>query len=184
MGRSVAATGLTLLEMLVALALVSVLLTLAVPSFSDLAAATAARVDAGRLLASLHFARSHAVLQATSVTLCPRQEVDVSMVSADSRCGASFDSGWMVTPASASGALPRALRVEAGPAYAIRQRDGVRPVQHPLVFRADGTTGRGATYRFCLPQGRPGTGWRVVVSATGRPRLDRDAEPCMAGGPA
>lgn len=175
------ANGITIVELLLVTALMAISLGLVVPGFLALSHTTTARFEAQRLLSSLELARSRAVLGAARVTLCAADEAG----RAAGRCGGRFDDGWLLTVRrrnlrSATDADITLLRKELAPArgYTIRQQDGVRAAVMPLTFRADGTTGRGATFRICLPVGASVAGWRVVVSATGRPRLQRDIVPC------
>jgi type IV fimbrial biogenesis protein FimT len=177
------AHGITIVELLLAIALIAISLGLVVPGFLTLSHTTTARFEAERLLSSLELARSHAVFRAARVTLCAADEAG----RAAGRCGGHFDDGWLLTVRqrdlrSATDADITLLRKELAPArgYTIRQQDGVRAAVAPLTFRADGTTGLGATFRICLPVGVSAAGWRVVVSATGRPRLQRDLVPCPA----
>ena len=164
--------GVTLPELLLVLALVVVMALLAGPGFSTLAASVATRTDAARLLASLHLARADAVRGGHVTRLCARPAGAV----ATPRCGDDFDRGWVVLRelSDAGNAL---LREEAPlrTGMRVRQRDGLRVVSQPLRFRPDGTTRRGATFRFCESSF---PGWQLVVSATGRPRLRRDATAC------
>ena len=143
-----------------------------------------------RLLASLHLARSYAVLNRLPVDVCGLAALNTNS------CGGAFNAGWVVlvsaggpeaspptaVPAGAGADSPerRVLRAESGAStdVAIRRRDGVRAASLPLTYRADGTTGRGETFRFCVPPKTGLMGWRVVVSATGRPRLARDHQAC------
>ena len=189
MSSRVSSKGVTLIELILVVALIAIGCLAAYPSLRGLSLSTAARSDAMRLLASLHLARSHAVLNRLPVDVC-----GLAALTTDS-CGGPFNAGWVVlVPAgeavASAPAVPagdgsdssarRVLRVESGAStdVAIRRRDGVRAASLPLTYRADGTTGRGETFRFCVPLKTGLMGWRVVVSATGRPRLARDHRAC------
>lgn len=177
------ARGITIVELLLVTALMAISLGLVVPGVVALSHTTTARFEAERLLSSLELARSHAVFRAARVTLCAADEAG----RAGGRCGGRFDDGWLLKVRqrdlrSAIDADVTLLRKELAltRGYTIRQQDGLRAAVAPLTFRADGTTGLGATFRICLPVGASAAGWRVVVSATGRPRLQRDPVPCPA----
>lgn len=182
--------GVTLIELILVVALIALGCLVAYPSLRGLSLSTAARSDAMRLLASLHLARSYAVLNRLPVDVCGLAALNTNS------CGGAFNAGWVVlvsaggpeaspptaVPAGAGADSPerRVLRAESGAStdVAIRRRDGVRAASLPLTYRADGTTGRGETFRFCVPPKTGLMGWRVVVSATGRPRLARDHQAC------
>ena len=65
------AKGFTLVEMLTTLAVIAVLLTIAVPSFSDLGLNQSVRSGASDLQTSLFFARAQAIARAQNVDVVP-----------------------------------------------------------------------------------------------------------------
>jgi len=69
--RPDAVAGFTLTEMLVTVSLVSILLTLAVPSFNNLILTQNVRTGASDLQTSLIFARSEAIKRASDVNIIP-----------------------------------------------------------------------------------------------------------------
>lgn len=63
--------GFTLIELMVTIAIMAILLTLAMPSFRDMIAANRIATQSNLLLTDLVFARSEAVKRGLRVTLCP-----------------------------------------------------------------------------------------------------------------
>jgi len=65
------ARGLTLVELLIAVAVIAILATLALPAFSHLMARNIMASSVNLFVAQLHLARSAAVARETHITLCP-----------------------------------------------------------------------------------------------------------------
>lgn len=161
-----AAAGFTLLELLAALAIAAILLALAAPALSQQRASGAVQAAASQTLAVLHLARRMALAQGQVVTACP---------SADGlACG--FGSGQWVLFAN----VPGGSEARREPDEPVLRRWSV-----PAGVVVGGTRGHAAfqprpgaaatvTFEFCHP-GRPGFRRSVVVSQTGRPRLERPA---------
>src|SRR4051794_15151317 len=81
--------GFTLVEFMVAIAIMAILLTLAVPSFNESKLSSQLRASANDLVASANLARSEAIKRRAIVTLC--------VSSNGSTCGAgSWQQGWIV----------------------------------------------------------------------------------------
>ena len=154
--------GFTLTELLVTLAIATLLLALAGPAFTRQRAQAALRSASGQTMAALHLARRLALARGQSVTVCP---------SADGqRCG--FDGKeWLLFANAAGGAdsrldggeevlrrwaLPAGVTVSGSRGYAAFQP---RP-------------GAAATVTFEFRhRSAPGMARSVVVSQTGRPRV-------------
>lgn len=164
--------GFTLVELLVALAIATLLLALAVPGFSRQRAAAALRSASGQTMSALHLARRLALARGQSVTVCP---------SADGmRCG--FGGGeWLLFANE-----PGGLESRRDPGEQVLRRWTL-----PAGTAASGTRGYASfqprpgaaatvTFRFCHA-GWPGQLRSVVISQTGRPRatLEEDAAAVM-----
>lgn len=68
-------TGVTLIELMIVLAIIAVLSTMAAPSFSDLKQAMASRSAGGALSTSINQARISAVMHGQHVVLCPSTDL-------------------------------------------------------------------------------------------------------------
>ncbi len=167
------AAGVTLVELLMVVAMLAILATLAVPSFATLRRTAGVGAAAGELLAALHFARSAAALDGTPVTLClsADDETCVTSVSAGAK-------GWLVFAepgahvAASSVVMPPVLR-------RFQAADGV--VVHgsraAVTFWPVARASLTSTFDVC-DIGHQVAGRAVVVSQTGRPRVAVEEASC------
>lgn len=91
--------GFTLLELMVALAVASVLVVVAVPSFRDLLRRNQVSSANNALLADLGYARSEAITRGSIVSICPSSDGTTCSVGTQ-----AYESGWLVytyTPGNA-----------------------------------------------------------------------------------
>jgi type IV fimbrial biogenesis protein FimT len=87
-----AANGFTLVELLVAVVIVGIAVSLALPNFSSLVQDTRLSGEANDMLAALNYARSEAVARNTRVTMCPSSDNGKSCAN-DSN---SWKYGWVI----------------------------------------------------------------------------------------
>ncbi len=172
------ASGFTLLEALVVMALLGVMLSLAAPAMSALRQRHQLQAEAQGLFNSLVLARSEALLRQQRVTVCAR--------ATDSTCDPSgaWQQGWLVF-ADANDSAQRdtgEVIIELHPAVpSPMQLTVTNTAKAYFSYSAEGrsTTQNGAfmagTWRFC----RPGTPveWQVVSNALGKPRLEKGSTP-------
>src|SRR5690348_2467245 len=87
--------GFTLLELMVTLAVASVLVVIAVPSFRDLLRRNQVSSASNALLADLSYARSEASMRGSIVSICPSTD--------GTTCTSTqaYESGWLVYTYSA-----------------------------------------------------------------------------------
>lgn len=159
--------GFTLIELIVAIAVLAIMVTWAVPSFQQFTARNEVAAEVMRLKSALAVARSSAVARGITVTVCPSTDQDT--------CTNDNWSGRLVVVAGrASGgdiSGEEVLRVlESRGGTAITYRKDSRPVR----YSAQGwSRGHNGTFRIC---GNAGTGARVIVSNTGRTRVVREPD--------
>jgi type IV fimbrial biogenesis protein FimT len=146
--------GFTLIEMMVAIAVLVILAMIAVPSFREASLSSQLRSSANDFIASANFARSEAIKRGTTVTMC---------VSADgSSCGAGgWEQGWIVlsgtTVLQHESAAPSGFKVSALGSVA------------NLSFQPIGVGATPATLTVCRATPTVGSQERVVtLDATGR----------------
>lgn len=155
--------GFTLIELIVAIAIASVLLGLAVPSFRGMIESAQRRQAATDFYSSLARARSEAIARNRSVSICVRDltaTTTPSCASNDNR----WQNGWIVYP-TASPTTP--LEVHEGLA------DGftLGGVTSPLEFRESGRVGTRAEFSLC--KGAADSKRRLIsVSPSGRVALE------------
>jgi type IV fimbrial biogenesis protein FimT len=151
--RPNAVRGFTLIEAMVAIAVMAILMAIAVPSFKNASLSSQLRAAANDLAASAYLARSEALKRNAVVTLC---------MSADgSTCAVTggWEQGWIVlsgTPLKVQPGAPAGLRITAA---------GITS----LSFQPTAAGATAATFTVCraTPIGREE---RVVtIDATGRP---------------
>lgn len=153
------ASGFTLIEAMVAIAVMAVLLTIAVPSFKNATLGSQLRAAANDLAAAAFMARSEAIKRNAVVTLC---------MSADGEtCSASggWEQGWAIllagTPLQRHTAAPAGLKITAGAVTSVS-------------FQPTGAGATAAVFKVCRATPSVGREERVVtIDATGRPWIKR-----------
>ena len=163
--------GITLPELVFAMAIVAGLLGWGVPSFRDLQRNVERTREVNQLVQAVYLARSEAIKRNGVVSLCPSD--------GNGHCaptGAPWQRGWIVfvnrdrdSPAVRD-AGEDLLRI-----YAPWDRGAVTANRATLSFRPFGQVGVTATFTFCDDRGPPAAR-AVIVSQAGRPRVsDRNA---------
>lgn len=157
--RGRTSAGFTLIEMMIAVALMAILLSIAVPSFRDASLGSQLRAAANDLTASAHLARSEAIKRNAPVTLC--------VSSNGTTCGTGgWQQGWIVL--SGATVLERHAGMPAG--YRINS------TIDEIDFSPLGIGATPATLTVC--RGAPDVGSQeriVTISAVGRPSVHKTA---------
>jgi type IV fimbrial biogenesis protein FimT len=159
------------MELVVVIAIVAIVLTLAVPGLARLISRSRMTTAVNTLVTNLQLARSEAVKRDSRVTLCP-----VVPRSSPSSCAGStsWQTGYIVfsnpnnaaTPAS-TGQVIRHVQGSANAPISITTSAG----RTTITYQADGTSGgANATFTFCDASGRVPP-QAVIVSNPGRPRI-------------
>lgn len=163
-----AARGFTLVELLVAMALLATLATLAVPGFGEYLRNCRRAATINALSHTVQVARRLAAVRGEAVVLCPGADA--------SGCSGGTDWGHELLllpdrPGSAAGSAP--LRVVRSAAADSRQ--SIRANREAIYFAALAPAATTATLTVCDDRGSRAAR-ALIISRTGRPRIsDRDA---------
>lgn len=166
--------GLTLLELLLVLVVMTVLVTFAVPSFHNLMDASKLTAASNLLLSSIHLARSEAIKRGSRVVLCKSSD---GMVCAES---GGWEQGWMVFHDSNNSGEREHNEVviqRIQPLAASLRLTGNSTVARYVSFLATGGTklvGGGfqaGTLTVCNQSA--GEARQIVLNAAGRPRIQK-----------
>ena len=89
-------SGLTLIELLVAVAVLAILLSIGMPSFQSMVAQNRATSAANELQSTLQFARSTAIAQARPVTVCAANFTGTTPTCITDPTVRNWSGGWIV----------------------------------------------------------------------------------------
>lgn len=158
--------GLTLIEQIMALAIVAVLISIAAPSLGTLVSRNRLQTAQMDYIAGLQHARAAAITHGVPVVFCPSR--------GGYRCEATpvWESGWLIGEDRNADNQPdhRALFTGAAAAAPLHVRSSVG--RYRVRFHPDGSAaGSNLTLTLCLA-GKPGQALNVVVSNAGRIRGD------------
>jgi type IV fimbrial biogenesis protein FimT len=147
--------GFTLIELMVTLAVAAILLSLAVPSFTDFIVNQRVRTASYDLLADLTFTRSEAIKRSGNVTI--------------TAAGSNWAAGWNVTYTDSTNttttlrshpAFPGSVTETTGPTSVTFARDGRQAGTNTATFTFDDTAGKTSIPARTItvdPSGRPKT---------------------------
>jgi len=152
------AAGFSLIELLLSLAVLGMLATVGVPSFSQILERQRIEAVMQRLETDLTTARNTAMTRRVPVVVCPRD------VHGECQPGLDWRHGWVLL---LDGREPHALWIQQADSAGALRVSASRPL---LRYRADGTSaGSNLTLNLCL---RGQVVARQVVSNSGRVRRD------------
>jgi type IV fimbrial biogenesis protein FimT len=167
--------GFTLIELMVAVALLAITLAIGVPSFRDTIQANRMATQANEFVAALNFARSEAIKRATRATLCKSSDGSSCVTTGN------WDQGWIVfidsnNNAAADDGTGSILKVYSN--LGSSTLSGNTNVANYVSYVSSGftqlTTGaiQAGTFTLC-PDTSGATGRSIVISATGRPTVSK-----------
>jgi type IV fimbrial biogenesis protein FimT len=151
----------TLYELLITLALLTILVALGLPTISNLAAKSRQSAEINTLFHAFHQARKESIMRRRVVSLCPSLDGRTCAKTTD------WSEGWLLFFDPAGTGWP-------GDGIVLRHTvsDTVRISANRRIFTARGTRKRttNGTLVFCDRRGRTGAK-ALVISYTGRPRV-------------
>ena len=174
--------GFTLIEMLVVLALVSILMSLAAPSLAAMVNSMRLTVAVNSLFSSLMLARSEAVKRNARVVVCKSVGGEACVTTG------GWEQGWIVFHDANNNGLRDAgevllLQQQALPAGV--RLSGNSPLANYVSYTATGTTSyvsgafQAGTLTACKESSTQGDARQIVISSAGRPRtVKTSAERC------
>lgn len=155
-------TGFTLIEMMVAIAVLAILLAIAVPSFTEALLGSKLGAYANDLVASTTQARSEAIKRNAVITLC------VSTDGANCASG-GWEQGWIIRNDATGEVILRQPAAASG----IKITDTLNGVSS-IAFQPTGVGATQASLRVCRATPTVGSQERVVdINATGRAWVSR-----------
>lgn len=163
--------GLTLIELLVAIAVLAIIATMGVPSFQRFTARNEVAAEVMRIRTALALARNTAVTRRTTISVCPRATPDSSVCAfMDWTHPLVVMDGQVASGELADGELLKVLEGSGGPTVTFNR-------SYPVRYQATGwARGHNGTFEVC---GRQGDGVKVIVNSLGRVRIgaESDGEP-------
>ncbi|AZR22559.1 general secretion pathway protein GspH [Xanthomonas vasicola] len=175
MRRRCSQAGFSLIESMLAGAVLAVVAAIALPSLTELHQRHQARAAVAELTAHLALTRSTSIARGSVVAMCPSSDTESCMASHD------WSRGWLVyadpdgnrQPDHASDILA-SVAPQAGSTLSIRTTLGRAQMRYVPLGTTQGTN---ATFNIC--RGRY-LDTQLIVSMAGRPRVQRplSAHPC------
>ncbi|HRJ52612.1 MAG TPA: GspH/FimT family pseudopilin [Candidatus Thiothrix moscowensis] len=88
--------GMTLVELMVTIAIVAILATVAAPSLSSMMENNRLNAINNQMVSAVHYARSEAVKRAFPVTMCAREADGSCATATTAATGTGFEDGWVI----------------------------------------------------------------------------------------
>jgi type IV fimbrial biogenesis protein FimT len=172
--RAARLSGFTLIELMVTIAIMAVLLTLAAPSFRTLLLNNRLNSQVNALFGGLNYARSTALSANTVITVCPVGASNSPI------CGGNWQAGWMVVDPSGAGTILLSSAAPAnGPVLTSLPPQGGGAAATTITFDTRGLTVNVANFSVCDSRGAAYAG-SLMVSPTGFVQADSSSSPRTA----
>jgi len=173
--------GFTLVELLLALAVLAVVASLAAPSMRASLQGSQLRAESSRFLAAINLARSEAVMRSQPVSICPSAMASTGVAT----CTGTYEDGWLVFANR-----NRDKVVDAGEdvvigvfeglpeGYRLTNRTGTTTAFELINYLADGASHSNRTLLFCPPVPAGTQSISIVLNIVGRARLLKGRDRC------
>lgn len=164
--------GLTLLEVLIVISIISIIISLIAPSFINILRKQQSNAEARALYSLVYFARSEAIKRNKIVTICKSDNGDL--------CGGDWTNGWIVfvdddKDGSRDNGEILVLSGKAGEDYLLYWT--AFGSNNYIRFTVNGlTVSQNGTFKLCPTDADVRFARAVVVSKTARVRLPKDAD--------
>lgn len=169
MARPALSKGFTLLELLVAITVSSILLVIGIPAFMQMIAGNQRSANSADLYSDLAFARAEAISRNLQVGVCPSDD------GASCTDGGDWRHGWLIyanTDNSTAGAEPDADEAVLANHGEIEGQFSLTTsgMTMPILFLPSGRSRSNGRFELCPDD--PGIKGRAVeITSTGRPRI-------------
>ena len=163
--------GLTLAELLVAIAVLSLIVTVGVPNYQRFSARNEVATEVLRLQTALAMARNTAITRRATVTLCPSAD-GVQCQVGNNAGGEAWLAPLVIFEGRGESGDTLLRSFDESRLESLTYRNDNRPVRYTALGRSGGHNG---TFRLC---GRLETGAKVVVSNMGRVRVEPGRPEC------
>lgn len=173
--------GLTLIELMITLVVLSIALLAGAPPMQRLIHGNQLRAETGRLLTAINLARSEAIIRNLPVSLCP----SAMAVTGNPVCAGEYASGWIVfsnrdrdrVVDDDADEVIRAFESIPG-GYTLTNRAGTRAASEIITYLPDGSSRRNLTLLVCAPATRSLDAWSIVLNMVGRARVAKGEGTC------
>jgi type IV fimbrial biogenesis protein FimT len=168
--------GFSLLELMIVVAILSIVATLGTPALQDIVRKNQLRTLADTTIAMLNLARSEAVSRNTPVSLCHTS----NNTSCTGAWNTSWSGAWLIfTDPDQDGVVDTGetiVRVFEGlPGGYTAQSD---ITSAGITYRADGSIKTSGELRICAADQNALEAWQIEISTVGRPRADEGTSSC------
>ena len=181
MNRMFRPRGFTLIELMLVVAVLMVVITLATPSLQTLLHSNRLRTQTSRLMTALNLARSEAISRNSPVSLCPSSLV----VSGQPICSGIYSDGWIVfsnrdKDRVVDTDIDEVIRAYEGlpRGYSLTNKLGTLDASELISYLPDGSSRRNRTLMFCASSDPSVPSWSVVLNMVGRPRISKGWGEC------
>lgn len=171
--------GLTLIELVIVLAVLSIVVMVTATPMRNVIEATRLRSEAARVQLAINLARSEAVARNLPISLCPSSYSR----SQELKCDGDYRDGWLVFAGAGRKAGSKVEQAELIRAfepmpdgYWLSKRSGTALLDSSFTYFADGTAQGNLTMMVC--SARSSDTWSVVINQVGRARLARNWGSC------
>lgn len=173
MSKITKSLGFTMMELIVTISIVSILVGIALPSFTSIISSTRLTTYANELVASLNLARSEAVKRGVQVSI--RRKGNASQ---------NWDSGWDIfTDMDGDGVLDAAdtlLKTYPALTNGFTLRTGTAGYQDFAAYLPSGLSfsSIGDTFRLCASPADSANARAIVINAVGRTKTSETTAVC------
>jgi type IV fimbrial biogenesis protein FimT len=181
MDRMSTSRAFTLIEMMIALVVLAVIVSLGAPLMQNLLHSNRLRGETSRLLGAINLARSEAIMRNVPVSLCP----SAMATTGRPECSGTYAGGWIVFANAnkdrvVDAGADHVLQVfdALAPGYRLTNRSGSREAFELINYLPDGSSHSNRTLMFCPPPGIPVQALAIVINIVGRARLAGELGVC------